>query len=282
MSDAARPTVPKWPFFLGNALLLAAAALVHYESRTPADQYSLILICACVALGAGLSALPFLLEYRLTARLAESESLTSAVARLQNLETIAGQIALATGQWQTVQEYSNKAVTAATEIGDRMTHEAKAFAEFMKQANDTEKATLRLEVEKLHRSEGEWLQAVVRMLDHTYALHTAAVRSGKTALIQQLTQFQNVMREGARRLGLNAVIAEPGEAFDPLKHEVTEAEAPAEGAPIRATVATGYTYRGKLVRPVLVATQAPTAPAAPTHEETPAAAPVRPEEPTLL
>ena len=130
MSDSLRPSVPKWPFFLGNALMLGVAFFARYESPARLDHISLAIICGCVALGALLGVLPFILDYRIALRLAESASLTSAVDRLQNLEGIAQQIALATGQWQTVQEHSTKAVTAATEIGDRMTQEAKAFAEF--------------------------------------------------------------------------------------------------------------------------------------------------------
>lgn len=280
MSDSSRPSVPKWPFFVGNALMLGVALFARYESPVKLDPFSLAIICGCVAVGAFLGVLPFILDYRIALRLAESASLTSSVERLQNLESIANQISLATGQWQTVQEHSTKAVTAATEIGDRMTQEAKAFAEFMKQANDSEKSTLRLEVEKLHRAESEWVQTIVRMLDHTYALHTAAVRSGKTALVQQLTQFQSAMREGARRLGLNPVIAEPGETFDAQKHQAAEAEKAADGAPIYGTIATGYTFRGKLIRPVLVSTQAPAASTTPPPEEKPVAP--RAEEPTLL
>ena len=280
MTDSTRPSVPKWPFFLGNALLLGVAALVRYEGPARLDPFSLSLIGACVAMGAFLSVLPFILEHRIQLRLAESESLTAAIARLQNLETIAQQISLATGQWQTVQEHANQAVAAATQIGERMTQEAKNFSEFMKSANDAEKSTLKLEVEKLRRAENDWLQAVVHMLDHTFALHQAAVRSGKTALVQQLAQFQNNLREGARRLGLNAITAEPGEPFNPQKHQAAEAEKPAEGTPVQGTVATGYTFRGKPLRPVLVATQPPAQPSAPVAEEkTPHS---QPEEQTLL
>ena len=47
-----------------------------------------------------------------------------------------------------------------------MTGEVQALTEFMKRANDSERATLRLEVEKLRRWESEWLQVAVQMLDH--------------------------------------------------------------------------------------------------------------------
>jgi hypothetical protein len=47
-----------------------------------------------------------------------------------------------------------------------MTGEVQAFTEFMKRANDSERATLRLAVAKLRRGASQWLQVAVRMLDH--------------------------------------------------------------------------------------------------------------------
>ena len=60
-----------------------------------------------------------------------------------------------------------------------MAAEAKAFTEFMQKANDSEKAMLRLETDKLKRAESEWVHVLVRMLDHVYALHIGAMRSGQ-------------------------------------------------------------------------------------------------------
>jgi molecular chaperone GrpE (heat shock protein) len=171
---------------------------------------------------------------------------------VKNLEAIAKQISFATGQWQSVNDHSSKAVASATEIGEKMAAEARAFGEFMQKANDTEKANLRLEVDKWRRSENDWLQVVIRMLDHAFALHSAAVRSGKTGLIQQITQFQDALRDSARRVGLAPFAAEPGETFDPDKHQASETEKPGAGATVEATLATGFTFRGKLIRPALV------------------------------
>ena len=281
MSEQSRPVVPKWPFFLGDAFMLGLAWFVYSQSKSPLTHFAIGAICACVALGALLAVLPFILEYRITLRLAEAESLTTVVAEVKNLENIAAQINLATGLWQTVQTHSGKTVTAAKEISERMTSEAKAFAEFMQKSNDTEKGTLRLEVEKLRRSESDWVQVVVRMLDHTFALHTAAARAGKAGLVEQLTQFQNALRDTARRVGLTPFTATVGEPFDAAKHQTGESEEPTADATIHETIATGYTFRGQLVRPALVALATPQ-----TDEPTPAAteptaAPVA-EEPTLL
>jgi molecular chaperone GrpE (heat shock protein) len=279
MSDQSRPSVPKWPFFLADALMLGLAWFVYSQSKLPLDAFAISVIAACAALGGLLGVMPFLLEYRITLKLAETEGLTSVVTQIQNLETIATHISQATGQWQTVQEHSSRTVAAAKDIGERMTAEAKAFGEFMRKANDTEKSTLRLEVEKLRRAEGDWLQVVIRMLDHTFALHAAAARTGKPGLTEQLAQFQNALRDSARRVGLIPFTPGHGETFDPAKHESSDPEKPGPGATVRETIATGYTFRGQLVRPALVATEV--AAEQPPSTAAPEMSPV-PEEQTLL
>jgi len=291
MSENSQSAVPKWPFFVGDAFMLGVAWFVYSHCNYPLTSFAIGAICLSVALGALFAVLPFLLEYRIKFKLVESESLTTAVQQIKNLEDIATQINLATGLWQTVQAHSGKTVTAAKEIGDRMTTEAKNFAEFMQKANDSEKGILRLEVEKLRRSEADWIQVVIRMLDHTFALHGAAVRSGRSGVTEQLTQFQNALRDAARRVGLTPFTAAAGEAFDATKHQVNDAAKPEPDAKVAETLATGYTFRGQLIRPALVTIATPQveeaapatlpAPAAP-DTETKKSAQVADEEPTLL
>src|SRR5260221_405827 len=133
------------------------------------------------------------------------------------------------------------------------TTEARGFAEFLRKANDSEKANLRLEVEKLRRTEGEWLQVVVRMMDHVYALYSAGAKSGQVELVQQLANFQNACRDVARRPGLLAFVATPGETYNPQVHlNAVEGVEPPPEARVTDTVATGYTYQGQLLRKALV------------------------------
>jgi len=142
------------------------------------------------------------------------------------------------------------------------------FSEFMKKMNDSEKTTLRLEVDKLRRSEGEWLQMLVRIMDHVFALHTAAVRSSQPKVAEQISQFQNACRGTVRRIGLVAFVAEPEEAFDPARFQLADAkQKPQDGAVVGETLGAGYTFQGQLLRPALVSLRAPkpAAPAPPTH-----------------
>lgn len=287
MRDLSTPKLSKWPFYFADALLFGLAGFVVWQGKLPLGKWEILAMAACVALGALFSIWPFILEYRAAARLAETEALTSVVAQVQNIEIVAKRISEATGQWQTVNECAEKTSAAAKEIADRMTAEAKAFAEFMQQANDSEKSTLRLEVEKLHRAEGDWLQVLVRVFDHVFALHQGAVRSGHPKVVEQLTHFQNACRDAARRVGLVPFVANNAESFDPQRHQTPDQDSqPPAGAVIAETLATGYTFQGKLVRPAIVRVQDGGAAQAGQTEASPAPPaeqnqlPLEPAEPT--
>ena len=248
------PRITKWPFLFGDALLLGTAWLICFHNA-PVELGHLALAVGCVGGGALLSIAPFVLEYRALVRVAEAGALTTLVAQIENLETIAGQISGATGRWQTIQEECEKTAAGAKGITERMVAEVKSFTEFMKRVDDSERSALRLEVEKLRRAESDWLQVLVRLLDHIYALHLAAVRSGQPNLIEQLTHFQNACRDAARRVGLVPFVAAEAELFNAERHKLADGDGEVSpGATVAETVATGYTLQGRMLRPALVRT----------------------------
>jgi molecular chaperone GrpE (heat shock protein) len=223
---------------------------------------------------------PFILDYRATAKLIEVNAVTTVTEQLQDLKTYSAQISAATGQWALVQETTKgsaeKTAAAAREIAERMALEIREFNEFQIKLNDTEKGALRLEVEKLRRGEGEWLQVVTRILDHIFALHNAAVRSGQPELAGQIGQFQNACRDAARRVGLTPFHAAPDEKFDAQRHRAHGVENPPARAVVAETLAPGLTFQGRLVRPALVRLQTaddPEKETAPEKSETTEAAP---------
>jgi molecular chaperone GrpE (heat shock protein) len=279
MSDRTIPVLPKWPFLAGNAVLIAAAALVVATSAHPLSAVCCVLCVAAVVAGAVLAVVPYLREYQAAVKYVELGQLSDTAAQIQQVKALAAQISDATARWQEVQTASGKTAATAREITDRMAAEVRAFTDFMAQANDSEKNALRLEVEKSRRAEGDWLQIIVRILDHIYALHQAGARSGQPELAAQLDQFQNACREAARRVGLIPYVAAADEPFAADRHKNFDGETPAEGALIGETLAAGYTYQGRLLRPALVKLKSPETPAAaaPKEETT-----VTDAEPTLL
>ena len=256
MNNALDWKLPNWPFLLCDALLLLLAGVIVWHAPHPISYTEAVLCVLFTILGTVLGALPFVLEYRAFLKVVEVNALGSAVEQIQNLEAFTAKITAATDQWARVQEAvqgnTDKTVSGAKEIAERMAAEVREFAEFQQRMNDTERAALRLEVEKLKRGEAEWLQILVRILDHIFALHTAAVRSGQPELVEQIGNFQTACRSVTRRVGLVAFEAEAGQLFDSKVHHVAGNETAFEGAVVAETAASGFTMQGKLLRPALV------------------------------
>jgi len=96
------------------------------------------------------------------------------------------------------------------------------------------------------------------LLDHVYALHQAGLHSGQPVLIEQLGNFQSACRDATRRLGLVPFEAKPDEPFNDTSHQLADPETkPQVGACVAETIATGYTFRGQLLRPPLVSIKPP-------------------------
>jgi molecular chaperone GrpE (heat shock protein) len=256
MKDAPDWKTPKWPFLLANAAFLAAATGVIYAAHRPISRMEEILVCAMVGLGALAGCWPFILDYRATGKLIEVNALTTVMEQMQDLKKYSAQIATATDQWARVQEttkgHTDKTVAAAKEITDKMAEEIHEFNEFQAKLNDMEKGALKLEIEKLRRGEGEWMQVVARILDHVFSLYTAAGRSGQPELAEQIGLFQTACRDAARRVGLVPFGVEPDEKFDPARHRAQGVEHPVAGTPVTGLLAPGVTFQGRLIRLALV------------------------------
>lgn len=253
MNESTQVRLVKWPFVVGDVLLVGVAVLLLVRVPHPWTLGTTIACAATVALGAWLAVLPFLLEYRAATRQAEAEKLTAALAQIRKLELVATRVDAATAQWQNAHEAAERTAQMAGEIVKRMSGELAGFTEFLQKMNEGERNALRLEVEKLRRAEGEWLQVVVHMLDHLFALHQAALRSGQANVIEQTGRCQDACRDIARRLGVIPFAPAVGDPFDPQRHLLPDGEFVAtEGAKIAETIAPGYTFQGRLIRSALV------------------------------
>jgi len=251
MNDVRDWKIPKWPFLAGGVLLLVLGFV--FVNHSPLPGHWAILAAGCVVLGSALGVIPFLLDYRAMGKAIQVNALGAVADKIQDLEKLAAQISAATNQWDVVQGQADKTAAGAKQIAEKMSAEVREFSEFMQKMNDSEKAALRLEVEKLHRGEAEWLQMLVHIFDHIFALHAAATRSGQPKLADQITHFQNACRGTVRRIGLTPFVAEPGVAFDAARYQVASSkEPPPAGAVVAETIGSGYTFQGKLLRPAIV------------------------------
>lgn len=254
MSLKPAPRINKFPFLLTDLACLGVAVTILYRNAGPIGGGQLLAIVACVALGAWACVTPFLRDHDVDVRLAESDNLHDTVQQIRQLKDVATAVQTATARWQIFQENSTETSAAMQRMANQLTNDARNFAESLKQANDVEKTALRLDIDKRKRAEGDWLKIIVTLLDHVHALYQAGVRSGQQNVIQQLGSFQTACRDVVRRVGLVAIEAQAGEVFNPDTHRLADEKQTApEGAVIAGTLATGFTFQGQLVRPVLVA-----------------------------
>jgi molecular chaperone GrpE (heat shock protein) len=257
MSSSSLPRLSKWPFVLGDLVLVSLAVVVIYTQAGPLSLGAALICLAACAAGAWMAILPFLREHQAFLKLAEADRLATTVSEIQKLERVQESVTAATSHWQSIQQEARQTAVTAQETAERMRAELSEFCAFLQKAQDSEKGTLKLQVEKLRRAESEWLQAVVIILDHVFALHSAATRSGQPALATQMNHFQNACRDSVRRLGLMPFAPGVNEGFDPKLHQVEHGACnPQPGAALTEVVAIGYTYQGELVRRALVRTSA--------------------------
>jgi molecular chaperone GrpE (heat shock protein) len=254
MNDTTHWKIPKWPFLTGDALLCVPAVAYFFSQHSahPAGRWEIVTASACVAVGAVLGCVPFILDYRVMVKAVEAAALGGIAEKIQNLDKLATQISSATNEWTNAQAQAEKTSAGAKEISDKMAEEVREFTGFMKKMNDSEKSALRLEVEKMRRGEAEWLQVLVRILDHVFLLHAAAARSGQPKVADQIANFQNACRDAVRRIGVTPFAAEPDEPFNAERHQAVDEAKPPAAAVVAETVGAGYTFQGKLLRPALV------------------------------
>lgn len=211
--------------------------------------------CAVVAwiVGAFICVWPWLVEFKAQSRQMQNDDLTDALKQIERLEEIGGRVQSATASWQSAQDSALRVTQSAKEIEERVKAQSKEFMDFAERISNDEKQHLRLELEKLRRTESEWLQVAARMLDHTFALTAAAARSGQPNLVTQMSNFQNACRDAARRVGLIPFHPAVGEVFDDRTQQVEDPNAkPQEGAVVADILATGFTFQGQLLRKALV------------------------------
>jgi molecular chaperone GrpE (heat shock protein) len=256
MTDS-KSSLPWWPFLAADAFFVGLAVLLLRQGHKPLLWWEALLLIVCVAAAAWCGLFPLLRRNEDEQSLAQARLLTDALNQIQRIDQVAAQIVGATNQWREFQEQTGEISASTKSLAGSMAAEAKAFTEFLQKANETEKAHLRLEVEKLRRAETEWLHVVILILDHVTALSVAARRSGQPALIEQIGQFHNSCRDAARRIGLAPMTGREGEPFDPKLHQLRDKAVADEKAIVGETLAPGYTFQGQLVRRALVALKEP-------------------------
>ena len=253
MSKQNAPTLPLYAFIVADVAFLVAAWWIGTRSPHPLDLGHVFAVLVSLAGGALCGVLPFMRQYQAQLDLNETDKLTNTVSQIRELAKVGRTVREAADQWHLAQEASSETVKAAKGVFDKMAEETKSFHEFLENAHKTEINNLRLQVEKLRKTDQEWMQITVNMLDHVFALYEAGQKSEHVGVANQLAQFRAACYDIVRRNGLIPFEAEPGEPFDSRKYQLKDpSHQPGPDKLVQRTLATGYTFQGQLLRKALV------------------------------
>ncbi len=158
------PRPPKWPYFLGDAILLALAGLIGLLAPTPLSAAALTLIFACVALGSVLGVIPFLLDFAAGQHEAEAALQLKLEAQNTRLHQSAETIASIAGQLKSAHEATARAVHTAETLPYRLQEKIAEFTTQLQARDDEEKAAMLKELEALRDAEGQRLTAIAEKI----------------------------------------------------------------------------------------------------------------------
>ncbi|HVW20093.1 MAG TPA: hypothetical protein VHC86_02675, partial [Opitutaceae bacterium] len=118
------PKLPKWPFLVADAALLATAWMISDQARHPLSGDSLLAVAGCVAVAGMLGAIPFLTDYARRQDEALDERQRGLEALSRTVATSAEQIGIAAQGIHEIADLAQKNLAAA----EALTRKAPAAA----------------------------------------------------------------------------------------------------------------------------------------------------------
>jgi len=153
------PRLPKWIFLVSDAALLAAAFFIGANSTRPFSGTAMIAICACVALGVILGAIPFFADYARKQDEALDERQRALETLSRTVATSAEQISIAANGLHELLDLSHRNLKQAEQLPHKLQEKIAEFQQLLTTANDEEKEELERELATLRSSDSERLEA---------------------------------------------------------------------------------------------------------------------------
>ena len=188
MLPAETPKLPKWPFLLGDALLLGTAWLIADQTHNPFTGQPLIWIVVCVVAAAIIGAVPFLSDYarRQDEALDERQRGLDAIAR--TVAASAEQISIAANGLHELTELAQRNLKAASQLGPGLEEKVAALKAELTTTRDDERADLRKEIAALRSADLGRVEAAALQLAKT----VGEIIRAETALQKQISTVQEL------------------------------------------------------------------------------------------
>lgn len=217
------PRLPKTWFFVGDAILLATAALIARLSGDPFAPGPLLAIVVCVALGVILALVPILADYARNQDDALDQRQRSLEALLTNVNASAEQISIAAASLHQIAELSQRYLKHAEHLPQRLQEKINEFNARLDQAHEDEREELEKEVASLRASESEKLETVSDRIHQSVAEFTRLEATVNQHLTTTRGELLAQTNEALNRLA-TATTAALGEAAQSAAQTLRDAQ----------------------------------------------------------
>ncbi|MFZ9681674.1 MAG: hypothetical protein ACO3DQ_00500 [Cephaloticoccus sp.] len=253
------PRLPKWPFLLGDALLLGTAALLAARSPSPYPANIVLTIAICVIVGCILGAVPFLTDYahRQDEALDERQRGLEALAR--TIADSAEQISVAANSMHEAADHTRRQVAQFEAMPDTV-------SDGLNELSQQVTTTLNGAIESLQKELKGWKATETKP-------KSDATLEKLSQLHSRLEELETALSEQIDALATPAPVAVPAPAAAPLPPATPAPPVEPAPKPTPAPVTVAPTPKPAPIEPVTKPTTAP-APVLP-----PEAAPAPTEKP---
>ena len=164
MSSSSSPKLPKWIFFLTDAILLFTAWFIASRSSGPLSSHAIFAITACVIVGAILGTIPLLLHYEREKNETLDDRQRALEALALTLTTAADQISIAAKGLHEIAELTQKNLKQTEQLPQKLQDKVAEFQAQLGSARDEERDEMKTELAALRAAESQRLESTVERI----------------------------------------------------------------------------------------------------------------------
>ncbi|MDB6093283.1 MAG: hypothetical protein JWM32_845 [Verrucomicrobia bacterium] len=169
MSSSSSPKLPKWIFFLADAILIFAAWLIATRSGHPLPAAAIYSITACVVAGAAVGTVPLILHYERVKNETLDDRQRALEALAATITTSAEQIGIAAQGLHEIAEIARKNLQQAEQLPQALQEKVASFQAQLAGSRDEEREALRKELYTLRGVEAERLSGTALKIQQAVA-----------------------------------------------------------------------------------------------------------------
>lgn len=157
MSSSPSPKLPKWIFFLTDAILLFTAWFIANRSAAPLSTTAILSITACVVAGAIIGTIPLLLHYEREKNETLDDRQRALEALALTITTSAEQISIAAKGLHEIAEITQKNLKLVEQLPQKLQEQVGKLQAQLNSERDEERDELKKDLTALRAVESEQL-----------------------------------------------------------------------------------------------------------------------------